>query len=402
MIGPIKHNIVIDLQRPGAPQIVYATQGDEASRQVVITLYDSGAAWPVPETVTKVFLEYSKADGHGGVYDKLPDGTQAYTIAENTVAIMLAPQVLTCAGLTSATAKLIDADGAVLQTFPFQIRTAAAPESAASEDYSTTVTMAQLQSELETVKSNYIRTVNGKQRDSAKNVELAAGDIKVEVQETQYQGDVAGALSNIAAFAAHEVVKVEFDNPDYTASATFSAIRAAHLSGKSVIVEFNNIALGYTVLLRLSACTDTVVEFTGIANPSANEYYITNLWVTSGNVWGSRDTFIPLPTRVVLTVAYSAGVGSLQSVSKNGLSVSFTEKDYSTVLAALKEALNTGGTVALMDGRGNCCNLSVMCTESDATCHYCDFYTADAPDEGFEQWRVYITASSCDVQYLEA
>ena len=102
-------------------QQIHAVQADANTRAVELSLYAGSVPWPVPEDVT-VALAYRKPDGAKGLYDTLPDGTAAVTVADNVVTVILAPQVLTAAGEVKATVLLNDADLNQLATFPFMIR----------------------------------------------------------------------------------------------------------------------------------------------------------------------------------------------------------------------------------------------------------------------------------------
>ena len=110
----------IDLRNQGFPQLIRATQADANTRIVEVSLYDGGVAWPVPDGVAAA-VGYRKPDGTAGLYDKLPDGSEALTISENTVTAILAPQVLTAPGIVSAVIILTDDSMRQLSTFPFQI-----------------------------------------------------------------------------------------------------------------------------------------------------------------------------------------------------------------------------------------------------------------------------------------
>lgn len=131
----VTHKLTMDLTvRKETPRL-NMVQCDANSRQVELTLTADGAAW-APEAVDNVFLRYRKSDGTGGSYDTLPDGTSAWTLAENVLTVALAPQVLTAAGLVEAQAVLLREDRCIA-TFGFQIAVEADPSLGAveSEDY---------------------------------------------------------------------------------------------------------------------------------------------------------------------------------------------------------------------------------------------------------------------------
>lgn len=116
----LSSHISVDLQTPGYPPIVHAVQGEQYSRQIKMTLYDGGVAWPVPGGVF-VAMRYSKPDGTHGYYDTLPDGTKAWTATGNTVSIQIAPQVLTVPGVVEAQLEIIN-NQSILATFPLRIK----------------------------------------------------------------------------------------------------------------------------------------------------------------------------------------------------------------------------------------------------------------------------------------
>jgi hypothetical protein len=146
----ILSSINIDLQRPRAPIIVHAKQGDKFTRGVVVKLYNNGTAWTIPTEVTDVFVAFCKSDGKGGTYNKLPDNTTpACTKTGNTITAKFAPQVLTCAGLVRVDLKMVNAAEDVLKTFGFYVQVEEDAESGiTSEDYWKNATLAGLQAKI--------------------------------------------------------------------------------------------------------------------------------------------------------------------------------------------------------------------------------------------------------------
>lgn len=117
----ITHKIKMDLldKQPFlAP--VDAVQNDSNTRVIEMTLYEGDVPWNVPDGVTAA-LAFVKPDGTRGLYDELPDGTAAVSIAENVVTVVLAPQVLTSAGHVKASILMNDAALNQLSSFPFSI-----------------------------------------------------------------------------------------------------------------------------------------------------------------------------------------------------------------------------------------------------------------------------------------
>lgn len=93
----ITNKVNMDLRQPGFLPAIHAVQNDRYCRNLELTLLFGGEAWMIPEGVN-VLVRYSKADGTGGEYDTLPDGSAAWTGEENVLTVALAPQVLTVPG----------------------------------------------------------------------------------------------------------------------------------------------------------------------------------------------------------------------------------------------------------------------------------------------------------------
>lgn len=136
----IVSEIVMDLQRPGAPAIVHAKQGEMYTRKVKIKLYSGGAAWTPPDSAS-CWISYSKPDGTGGTYGSYEQEggvIAAVGVDGNALRVNLAPQVLTCAGLVCCEVHMASSQYATddLSTFSFFIDVQASAESGiTSEDY---------------------------------------------------------------------------------------------------------------------------------------------------------------------------------------------------------------------------------------------------------------------------
>ncbi len=102
----ITNKVNLDLKRPSWITPIFAVQDDKYSRNIELTLTCDGIPWVVPADAVPV-ISYSKANGTGGLYDTLPDGTQAWTVQGNVLTVALAPQVLTLPGAVSLAVTLI-------------------------------------------------------------------------------------------------------------------------------------------------------------------------------------------------------------------------------------------------------------------------------------------------------
>jgi len=132
----ITHKVNLDLQQIGSVPVVPVVQKDWYSRYLEISLSCGGENWPIPETA-RALVSYSKADGKGGSYDTLPDGTKGWTAEGNVLTIALAPQVLTRAGAVNLTVSLLEGQEQI-STFLLllDVQAAAGSQQEDSEEYS--------------------------------------------------------------------------------------------------------------------------------------------------------------------------------------------------------------------------------------------------------------------------
>lgn len=89
--------INMDLMIPGYPPVISGVQDDRYTRQLELSLTADGETWTIPSGVS-VLVYFSRADGSGGKYDVLPDGSKAWKISGNVITVDLAPQVLSVPG----------------------------------------------------------------------------------------------------------------------------------------------------------------------------------------------------------------------------------------------------------------------------------------------------------------
>lgn len=125
----ISHKINQHLDRL-EEHLVEAVQGD-SGRELAMHLYYQNATWTPPEG-TKALVRYASDQGYGGCYDTLPDGTAAWSIAENVLTVRLVPQVLAVPGIARMQVLLRHGEEAVA-TFSVLIRVQADPSADAME-----------------------------------------------------------------------------------------------------------------------------------------------------------------------------------------------------------------------------------------------------------------------------
>lgn len=169
----ITNNVTINLDRKDVAPLIDAVQGDTCSRNIAIALMlNEEEPWPIPEGVS-VCVGYNKPDGTRGIYDTLPDGNPAWSIAGNVVTVAIAPQVLTADGEVKLAVSLMSGK-AELSTFPVIIRVEALPGfGGVSEDYVAVGSL--LPAVTEADNGKFLQVVNGA---------WAAADVAVAEEES--------------------------------------------------------------------------------------------------------------------------------------------------------------------------------------------------------------------------
>ena len=102
----ITKQITMNLMEPQWIRPIDVVQNDLNTRKIEIALYAGTEPWIIPADAC-ARMRYSKADGKGGEYELLPDGTIAWSLTDNILTLMLAPQMLTTPGPVSLTVSLI-------------------------------------------------------------------------------------------------------------------------------------------------------------------------------------------------------------------------------------------------------------------------------------------------------
>lgn len=205
----IKSTVAIDLvDRDRYPLAqVYAKQDDSLSRAIAASIYAAGVAWVPPSGATAV-IRYRRPDGIGGIYDELPDGSVAYTIADNVITAYIAPDALSCPGRVRMDIVIVNGTEA-LATFDISVLVDAAPTSgvAPTNGYYKYKTLADINAAL----AARVQSVNNQAPDNKGNVQINA--------------EQTGAVSRTAFDAAMTTVvrKVNGVTPDSDGNVNVSA-----------------------------------------------------------------------------------------------------------------------------------------------------------------------------------
>lgn len=137
----IKHKLDMDLLQQNALPRLSVAQGDANTREVQLSMFLGGVAWPVPADA-QVLVRYERNDGSGGSYEDLPDGASAVSVEGNVISIVLVPHVTKRQGFVSLAVSLVQ-DDKELSTFSVAIDVHKTPNAAVSDsgDYNSVAGM---------------------------------------------------------------------------------------------------------------------------------------------------------------------------------------------------------------------------------------------------------------------
>jgi len=116
----VQTQIQADLKEPmGA--VVPVMQHDGGTRKLCITLLSGGEDWQIPEGAA-VAVGYERPDHTRGLYDRMPDGSDAVSLEGNVASVLLPPQMLSAPGTVLACLVFRDESQNQLTTFPFRLQ----------------------------------------------------------------------------------------------------------------------------------------------------------------------------------------------------------------------------------------------------------------------------------------
>lgn len=111
--------VTMNLSYQKQPVTVDVMQGD-SGRTLTIHLVERETPWVLPDDA-EIILRYCCADGTGGMYDSLPNGTPACIADGNTLTITLVSQMCAVAGCTKLQVTIFS-EGVQISTFPIELR----------------------------------------------------------------------------------------------------------------------------------------------------------------------------------------------------------------------------------------------------------------------------------------
>ena len=165
----ITHKITLDMMKPTLPERIQVKQGDTLSCALEVHLLCNGEPWPVPGDATPLVRWFACDPETGasarGIYDTLPDGSNAWNCAENQLDLVLVPQMFATPGLVQADVALV-AENRTLATFNFEFYVNPAPADGTEPEagnYYKVATWEQVNAQLEQLET----TLTGLQAETA-------------------------------------------------------------------------------------------------------------------------------------------------------------------------------------------------------------------------------------------
>jgi hypothetical protein len=231
----ISKRIRINIDQHQIPQTIDVMQYDSNTRAIEMIFSENGLPWEIPQNII-ASVAFRKADGHGGWYDQLPDGTNACEVTENVVTAILAPQVMTCVGLTKVSVVLQDKTNLnQISSFPVVVSVFRNPSDGEelSSDYYAYKTLSELNIAIEKLEEK-IGTPGG---GAGTGIHIGPDepDAGIDVWiDTDESGNGGGAGGGVGAGGYY--IPAVTDNGDGTATFGFSPSAADMPTVESVTV----------------------------------------------------------------------------------------------------------------------------------------------------------------------
>lgn len=113
--------VTMNLNFRETPIVLDVQQGD-SGRALAVRFMTGETDWEIPEDA-EILLQYCCADGTGGIYDTLSDGTSAYSVNGSTLTVLLIAQLCAVPGCTKLQVTVLSG-GVQISAFPVELRVA--------------------------------------------------------------------------------------------------------------------------------------------------------------------------------------------------------------------------------------------------------------------------------------
>lgn len=232
----VTNKIKMDLTNRSLTPVVDVMQDDQNSRNLEISLYSGFEAFVLPENCMAL-VRYKKSNGNTGIYDTLPDGTQAWSIDKNVISIILAPQVCNVNGRVKLSVVLFS-EGHQLSSFVIDLYVHGG--SVGNFESSQYINISHFLPQAKDAEVGQFLKVTG----------VNENGYVTAVETAEMSGGTGGSL----------IVNVTQTEEEYQMDRTNEEIVAAFESGQTVCCCVNGISL-----LPLSVCAEEACGFSGIS-----------------------------------------------------------------------------------------------------------------------------------------
>lgn len=101
------HKLSFDLKEHKSRQRIPVAYGSGETIAVELSIFDGTEPWNIPEG-TACVIRYMKANGNGGVYHVMEDGSSAWSVEENRATILLIRNAVDIPGLVNVSVALVN------------------------------------------------------------------------------------------------------------------------------------------------------------------------------------------------------------------------------------------------------------------------------------------------------
>lgn len=101
------HKLTFDLKEQKPRQRIFISYGSRGTVAVELSIFDGTNVWSIPDG-TACVIRYMKANGNGGVYHVMADGSKAWSVEGNRATVMLIEEAMDVPGLVDISVALVN------------------------------------------------------------------------------------------------------------------------------------------------------------------------------------------------------------------------------------------------------------------------------------------------------
>lgn len=286
--------ISMDFAVHGVAPRVFGKQDDSLSRLVRISLSSNGVAWTIPSDAI-FMLRYRTPSGGVGLYDTLPNGSSAFSVAGNQITVVLVDQIFAAAGVAECDLRIIS-DGAGASTWTFLVDVDRGPtgDNIVSSDY-----------------INVLTALASQVAADAKRAENAANSIDTTnlMNKILYDPtDSVAAAGGIPNFVANNAPKVTLSSSVTSTSTTTAAnsyaVKKAYDQAESLLTSQKGAAFGVAPLNASSQIDNSYLYTSQISMKNAANVSCSAGTVTFASLVGAqKGPIVSLSVHIVFTTS---------------------------------------------------------------------------------------------------